>query len=217
MSLTLRGQAGLPDAFYRIKNFDPSQIYRISNSQNTYNYLAAAHFTRDYLKILNFDTQKLSPDYSFWARDLKLRNYLVYIIPNNNFFSNFWTRSSISRYADNYVDMIIPGWLFRTTFTYAQITAKFQVSRSTRIAPICLFLRALYFPPRGLKYLWVRAPVSNEMPLKTRTVHTWLFLKCSISRAHTHSTHLTFRFISFCCAARYFMEILSRSKLSYSH
>ena len=24
---------------------------------------------------------------------------------------------------------------------------------STRIAPICLFLRALYFPPRGLKYL----------------------------------------------------------------
>ena len=32
-----------------------------SKLQNTYNYLAAAHFTRDYLKILNFDTKNLSP------------------------------------------------------------------------------------------------------------------------------------------------------------
>ena len=31
-----------------------------SKSQNTYNYLAAARFTRDYLKILNFDTKNLS-------------------------------------------------------------------------------------------------------------------------------------------------------------
>ena len=32
-----------------------------SKLQNTYNYLAAARFTRDYLKILNFDTKNLSP------------------------------------------------------------------------------------------------------------------------------------------------------------
>ena len=31
------------------------------NWQNTHNYLAAARFTRDYLKILNFDTKNLSP------------------------------------------------------------------------------------------------------------------------------------------------------------
>ena len=30
-----------------------------SKLQNTYNYLAAARFTRDYLKILNFDTKNL--------------------------------------------------------------------------------------------------------------------------------------------------------------
>ena len=43
------------------KNIDPSRIYRISKLQNTYNYLAAARFTRHYLKILNFDTKNLSP------------------------------------------------------------------------------------------------------------------------------------------------------------
>ena len=43
------------------KNIDPSRIYRIFKLQNTYNYLAAARFTRDYLKILNFDTKNLSP------------------------------------------------------------------------------------------------------------------------------------------------------------
>ena len=32
-----------------------------SKFQNTYNYFAAARFTRDYLKILNFDTKNLSP------------------------------------------------------------------------------------------------------------------------------------------------------------
>ena len=32
-----------------------------SKFQNTYNYLEAARFTRDYLKILNFDTKSLSP------------------------------------------------------------------------------------------------------------------------------------------------------------
>ena len=32
-----------------------------SKLQNTYNYLAAARFTCDYLKILNFDTKNLSP------------------------------------------------------------------------------------------------------------------------------------------------------------
>ena len=31
-----------------------------SKLQNTYNYLAAARFTRDNLKILNFDTKNLS-------------------------------------------------------------------------------------------------------------------------------------------------------------
>ena len=31
-----------------------------SKLQNTYNYLAAARFTSDYLKILNFDTKNLS-------------------------------------------------------------------------------------------------------------------------------------------------------------
>ena len=44
------------------KNIDPSRIYRILKKlQNTYNYLAAARFTHDYLKILNFDTKNLSP------------------------------------------------------------------------------------------------------------------------------------------------------------
>ena len=38
------------------KNIGPSRIYRIFKIANTYNYLAAARFTRDYLKILNFDT-----------------------------------------------------------------------------------------------------------------------------------------------------------------
>ena len=32
-----------------------------SKLQNTYNYLAAARFTRNYLKIFNFDTKNLSP------------------------------------------------------------------------------------------------------------------------------------------------------------
>ena len=32
-----------------------------SKLQNTYNYLASARLTRDYLKILNFDTKNLSP------------------------------------------------------------------------------------------------------------------------------------------------------------
>ena len=32
-----------------------------SKSQNTYNYLAAARYTRDYLKILNCGTKNLSP------------------------------------------------------------------------------------------------------------------------------------------------------------
>ena len=34
-----------------------------SKLQNTYNYLAAARFTRDYLKTLNFDTKILSPTF----------------------------------------------------------------------------------------------------------------------------------------------------------
>ena len=47
-----RGQAELPDAFYR--------IYRIFKIENTYNYIADARFTHDYLKISNFDTKNLS-------------------------------------------------------------------------------------------------------------------------------------------------------------
>ena len=42
--------------------------------------------------------------YSFWAWDLKRGSYLVQLIPNNNLLvSNFWIRSSIWKYADNYV------------------------------------------------------------------------------------------------------------------
>ena len=46
------------------KNIDPCRIYRIFKIAKyiyTYNYLAAARFTRGYLKILNFDTKNLSP------------------------------------------------------------------------------------------------------------------------------------------------------------
>ena len=41
------------------KNIDPSRIYHIFKIENTYNYIAAARFTCDYLKILNFDTKNL--------------------------------------------------------------------------------------------------------------------------------------------------------------
>ena len=46
-----RGQAELPDQ---------KILIAFTKSQNTYNYLAAVRFTRDYLKILNFDTKNLS-------------------------------------------------------------------------------------------------------------------------------------------------------------
>ena len=47
--------------FTRSKNIDPSRIYRIFQIlQLRTHYLAAARFTRDYLKILNFDTKNLS-------------------------------------------------------------------------------------------------------------------------------------------------------------
>ena len=48
--------------FTRTKNIDLNRIYCIFKIANTYNlnYLAAARFTRDYLKILNFDTKNLS-------------------------------------------------------------------------------------------------------------------------------------------------------------
>ena len=36
-------------------------VIAFGKSQNTYGYLAATRFTRDYLKILNFETKNLSP------------------------------------------------------------------------------------------------------------------------------------------------------------
>ena len=45
-----------------------------SKSQNTYNYLAAARFTRDYLKILNFDIKNVSPPPVF---EIETRNLAV--------------------------------------------------------------------------------------------------------------------------------------------
>ena len=37
-----------------------AELIAFSKSQNTYNYFAATCFTRDYFKILNFDTKNLS-------------------------------------------------------------------------------------------------------------------------------------------------------------
>ena len=44
------------------KNIDLlAEFISFSKSQNTYNYLAAVHFTCDYLKFFNFATKNLSP------------------------------------------------------------------------------------------------------------------------------------------------------------
>ena len=44
------------------KNIDPSRIYRIFKIAKYIQLpCARAQFTRDYLKILNFDTKNLSP------------------------------------------------------------------------------------------------------------------------------------------------------------
>ena len=52
------------------KNIDPSRIYRIFK-------IAAARFTRDYLKILNFDNKNLSSPTVF---ELETLNYLAVIL-----------------------------------------------------------------------------------------------------------------------------------------
>ena len=43
------------------KNIDPSRIYRIFKIAKYIQLPCAVRFTRDYLKILNFDTKNLSP------------------------------------------------------------------------------------------------------------------------------------------------------------
>ena len=47
--------------FTRSKILILAGFIAFSKFQNTYNYLAAARFTCDYLKIFNFDTKNLSP------------------------------------------------------------------------------------------------------------------------------------------------------------
>ena len=43
------------------KNIDPSRIYRIFKIAKYIQLPCGPRFTRDYLKILNFDTKNLSP------------------------------------------------------------------------------------------------------------------------------------------------------------
>ena len=53
---------GMQMLFTGSKNIDPiAGCIAFSKSQNTYNYLVAALFTCDYLKILYFDNKNLSP------------------------------------------------------------------------------------------------------------------------------------------------------------
>ena len=58
-----------------------------SKSQNIYNYLAAARFTCDYLKISNFDTKNLSPHTVF---ELETRNLAVVLF--NSFLTTCFSR-----------------------------------------------------------------------------------------------------------------------------
>ena len=60
----VEGRQSYQMLFTGSKNIDPSRIYRIfkiAKYIQKYNYLAAVCFTRDYLKILNFDTKNISP------------------------------------------------------------------------------------------------------------------------------------------------------------
>ena len=59
----VEGRQSYQMLFTGSKNIDPSRIYRIfkiAKYIHTYNYLATARFTRDYLKNLNFNTKNLS-------------------------------------------------------------------------------------------------------------------------------------------------------------
>ena len=67
INVNLTGGGGGPKpkilfyAITRSKNIDPSRINHIFKIAKYIHYLAAARFTRHYLKILNFDTRNLSP------------------------------------------------------------------------------------------------------------------------------------------------------------
>ena len=58
-----------------------------SKLQNTYNYLAAACFTCDYLKILNFDTKNLSPPTVF-----ELETWNLAVILFTSFLTTLFSR-----------------------------------------------------------------------------------------------------------------------------
>ena len=49
--------------FTRSKNIDPSRIYHIFKIAEYIQLPCAARFSRNYLKILNFDTKNLSPTF----------------------------------------------------------------------------------------------------------------------------------------------------------
>ena len=60
-AIVVEGKQSYQMLFTRSKKLIVAGFIAFSKSQNTYNYIAAARFTRDYLKILNFDTKNLSP------------------------------------------------------------------------------------------------------------------------------------------------------------
>ena len=47
--------------FTELKNMSPSQSYRISISENTYNYITRTNFKANFPKMAKFEFQNLSP------------------------------------------------------------------------------------------------------------------------------------------------------------
>ena len=59
-AILVEGKQSYQMLFTRSKILILAGFIAFSKLQNTYNYLAAARFTHDYLKILNFDTKNQS-------------------------------------------------------------------------------------------------------------------------------------------------------------
>ena len=69
-AIFVEGKQSYQMLFTRSKKLIVAGFISFSKSQNTYNYIAAARFTRDYLKILNFDTKNLSTVFELETSDL---------------------------------------------------------------------------------------------------------------------------------------------------
>jgi hypothetical protein len=102
-AIFVEGRQGYQMLFTGSKNIDPIPSYRNFKISKYIQLPCGRAFYSRLSQNLKFWHQKPISSYSFWVRDLKLGSYLLHIIPNNLFFSDFWIRSLFSKYADNYV------------------------------------------------------------------------------------------------------------------